>query len=103
VSELIVFTRDARVDLYNDAGVHAGWDFTPVPPDSSGEWFIADTSKDYKTGWVKYAKENDYLNELFETCARKEVPDQIKKRVREQHKQLIERLDKDPKSNIRKL
>jgi hypothetical protein len=54
-----IYTRDAQIPLIaDDLDFSEGWRCIPLPPDQSGEWFIFDTSKDYKTGWMRIKTDN---------------------------------------------
>lgn len=49
----VVYTDDFRVPLSDDdREMENGWRCVPIPP-SDDEWVIVDTSKDYKTGWLR--------------------------------------------------
>jgi hypothetical protein len=48
------YTRDARIPrvAYDDEWIY-GFTCIPLPPDNSGDWTVFDSSKDYKTGWMR--------------------------------------------------
>ena len=55
------YTRDARIPLVagDDDWIY-GFRCIPLPPTNDGDWVIFDTSKDYKTGWMRVR----YLEQL---------------------------------------
>jgi hypothetical protein len=49
-----LYTRDYRVPLSDDdREMDQGWRAIPIPPEFDARWEIFDTSKDYKTGWLR--------------------------------------------------
>ena len=51
------YTRDARIPLVagDDDWIY-GFQCIPLPPSLDGNWVIFDTSKDYKTGWMRVVR-----------------------------------------------
>jgi hypothetical protein len=50
-----VITRDARIPLGDDdRAMDYGWRCIPIPPDADVDWFILDSSRDYKTVWGRW-------------------------------------------------
>jgi hypothetical protein len=48
------YTRDVRVPLVDgDDDFDAGWQCIPVRPTDDGGWWVFDSSKDTKTGWMR--------------------------------------------------
>jgi hypothetical protein len=48
------YTRDAKVPRSaDDSEMANGWCCIPIPPTLDEGWTIFDTSKDYKTGWLR--------------------------------------------------
>jgi hypothetical protein len=50
-----VKTRDFRVPISDDDhAMENGWRTIPVPPTNDPQWFIVDSSHDYKTVWGRW-------------------------------------------------
>lgn len=48
-------TRDARVPLCDDdQEMEHSWRCIPVRPTDDADWFIFDSSRDYKTEWARW-------------------------------------------------
>jgi hypothetical protein len=54
------YTRDARIPLVagDDDWIY-GFQCIPLPPSLDDGWVIFDTSKDYKTGWMRVVRRLD--------------------------------------------
>lgn len=49
-----VYTRDVQIPLVDgDDTFEFGFSCVPMRTDNDESWFIFDTSKDYKTGWMR--------------------------------------------------
>ena len=62
-------TRDEKMPLDefpNDIDLDNGCQCIPVSPpnDGYGEWSIYDTSKDYKTGWLRFRTTSNPVGDL---------------------------------------
>jgi hypothetical protein len=48
-------TRDAKVPYSaDDPDMENNWRCIPVRPTADGDWFILDSSRDYKTTWGRW-------------------------------------------------
>jgi len=48
-------TRDAKIPRSaDDPEMENGWCCIPIPPTADGDWFVLDSSHDYKTVWARW-------------------------------------------------